>query len=349
MNLLFKSYLLIFLIVPALLACQPSSSKLPLGAEASDVEEATITAEMIAAIKSYGDAQAADGTMPRFNQPKTHACVTGEFRVNDQLPTNLQQGILQPGARYPVLARFANAKKMDDREKDFRGLAMQLRNTPGESLWGEAGRVDVVLNSYPQLFAGTPAHFLKFVEATRDGKLWRYFINPAHFYSLPIALRGQKKTDSLLNINYYSTTPYRLGADTDQAVKYSVSPCAPVTPSERNKDDKNFLKSDLQEQLQNSKACFHFNVQLQTDAETMPIENAAKLWPEELSPYQTVATIVFPPQALTSAEEVNNCENARFNPWQTTADHKPLGGINRVRMAIYAEMGEYRTHYNRTH
>jgi hypothetical protein len=37
----------------------------------------------------------------------------------------------------------------------------------------------------------------------------------------------------------------------------------------------------------------------------------------------------------------------RFNPWQSVAAHQPLGGINRSRKPIYAEIGPFRDQQNR--
>jgi hypothetical protein len=36
-----------------------------------------------------------------------------------------------------------------------------------------------------------------------------------------------------------------------------------------------------------------------------------------------------------------------FNPWQSLAEHRPIGGINRVRRAIYAETAQFRGEENR--
>ena len=330
-----------------LCACQPSTPELAPGEELVDANEANISEQMVTALKHYALSQTVQGTMPRFNQVKTHACLNGVFVVNDNLPEEFQQGLFQPGARYRVTARFANAKQMDDREKDFRGLSLKLTGTPGEALWGQAGVTDFLLNSYPQLFAATPEHFLAFIDASVEGSPWQYLISPGHWYSLPILMKGRQKINSVLEINYYSTTPYRLGASTDQAVKYSVSPCGSRPVMGFDARDQDFLSANIERHLQKQTACFRFGLQLQRGA--MPIENAAALWSERDSPFRPVATLLFANQAIFGEELFQHCENMRFNPWQTSGDHQPLGGINRVRRVVYAEMGDFRLDYNKNH
>ncbi len=344
-----KKIVLFSALMGILSACQPSTPELPLGEEKLSTSEAKITEQMVSTIKRYSKEQVVGGTMPRFNQAKTHACVNGVFAVSDNLPEEFRQGLFQPGARYPVTARFANAKQTDDREKDFRGLSLKLTGTPGESLWGPAGVTDFLLNSYPQLFAANPKHFLSFIEATADGEPWRYIVSPGHWYSLPIILKGQTKINSVLEINYYSTTPYRLGENTNQAVKYSVSPCGSRPIMGFDARDEDFLSANIERHLQQQAACFRFGLQLQRSAKTMPVENAAALWSERDSPFRPVATITFADQAIFGKELFQRCENMQFNPWQASVNHQPLGGINRVRKAVYAELGQFRVDYNIKH
>jgi len=340
------AYWFLLCLYPALLACSPADGGLQLGEERLSPKEAEITAAMIAAIEAASLQRYPTGTVQRFNQSKTLGCFDASFTVAEHLDPGLQQGIFIPGARYPVQLRFANATEEDDREKDFRGLSIKLHNITGAPLWGEAGIQDFLLNSYPALFAANPGDFLDFINATRDGKLWRYFINPAHFYSLTVVLRGREKIDNPFAIQYWSTTPYRFGADATSAVKYSVRPCESSAPAVAVARHKDFLAEAMQDQLRRGGACFDFIVQFQTDPDTMPIENAAVIWDEAESPFIKVAKIRIENDS-TSAATAGNCEAMRFNPWQSIAAHQPLGGINRTRKPIYAEIGEFREQQNR--
>ena len=340
------AYFSVLCLCPLLLACGPGDSGLQLGEERLSPNEAENTAAMIEAIKAVSLQRYPEGIVQRFNQSKTLGCFDGVFAVPQGLEPALQQGIFVAGASYPAQLRFANATSEDDRDKDFRGLSIKLHNTPGVALWGEAGQQDFLLNSYPALFAADPGDFLDFINATRNDQLWRYFANPGHFYSLGIVLKGREKIDNPFAIRYWSTTPYRHGNDTSSAVKYSVRPCSPETRTIAVEKHRDFLRDVMREQLREGDACFAFMVQFQIDPDSMPIENAAVEWDESLSPFVKLAEIHIDGES-TSAATTRNCEAMTFNPWQSLAAHQPLGGINRTRKPIYAEIGQFRDQQNR--
>ena len=102
----------------------------------------------------------------------------------------------------------------------------------------------------------------------------------------------------------------------------------------------------MQQQLQAGGACFDFLVQFQTDPDTMPIEDAAVIWDESVSPFIRVARMQINGGATTEAT-TSHCESMTFNPWQSLAEHRPLGGINRTRKPIYSEIGQFRQEQNR--
>jgi hypothetical protein len=80
---------------------------------------------------------------------------------------------------------------------------------------------------------------------------------------------------------------------------------------------------------------FEFQVQLRTSDRTMPIEDASIEWPESQSPYRTVAHLFLPRQEVELLRQQVDFQNLAFNVWHSLAAHRPLGGINRVRRAVY--------------
>jgi hypothetical protein len=40
------------------------------------------------------------------------------------------------------------------------------------------------------------------------------------------------------------------------------------------------------------------------------------------------------------------CENLAFNPWRVLPEHRPLGGLNRVRKNLYQESAGFRHEAN---
>jgi hypothetical protein len=82
-------------------------------------------------------------------------------------------------------------------------------------------------------------------------------------------------------------------------------------------------------------ACFELAVQKQVDADRMPIEDATVVWDERRSPFVPVAQIVIPVQSFESDAQMAFCENLSYTPWHALPEHRPLGGLNRIRRAVY--------------
>jgi predicted DCC family thiol-disulfide oxidoreductase YuxK len=74
------------------------------------------------------------------------------------------------------------------------------------------------------------------------------------------------------------------------------------------------------------------------------IENASSLWKEADHPFVSVAriTIVAPQENVHSEEHIAKCERLVFTPWHSLAAHQPIGGINRLRKAVYEASANYR-------
>lgn len=155
-----------------------------------------------------------------------------------------------------------------------------------------------------------------------------------------------KAPPSPLQATYWSETPYRLGPQ--QAVKYVVVPSESNTTLETvDQTSPDFLRKAMVEQLSNKKipSSFDFCIQLQTDADQMPIEDPTVAW---TSPMIKVATITIYPQTFDSDAQMQFGENLSFSPWQTLPEHSPLGGINRARKLVYATSSIMRHGANKT-
>jgi hypothetical protein len=115
------------------------------------------------------------------------------------------------------------------------------------------------------------------------------------------------------------------------------------------KNHPNGLREAVVSFFGSSAAEWELRVQLCTDLEKMPIEDASVEWPQELSPYVTVARISAQPQSTWNdacAAAVD--DGMAFSPWHGVAAHRPLGAIMRVRRAAYAFSSQFRAQYNRT-
>jgi hypothetical protein len=87
-------------------------------------------------------------------------------------------------------------------------------------------------------------------------------------------------------------------------------------------------------------------VQLQDPGAKMPIEDPTIRWSEEISPYRPVARIEIPRQQFSSDAQNQFCEQLSFAPWHGLEAHRPVGGINRARKAVYNAVSERRHAHN---
>jgi hypothetical protein len=128
----------------------------------------------------------------------------------------------------------------------------------------------------------------------------------------------------------------------------------PVTPAQRalaekalDTSDRDALRVATVGFLREQDALFEVRVQLCTDLERMPIEDASVEWSEAESPYRTVATLTLPRQdAYTEARRDYVDESLSFCVTHSLAAHRPLGGVMRARMAAYPAMSRLRGEAN---
>jgi len=100
----------------------------------------------------------------------------------------------------------------------------------------------------------------------------------------------------------------------------------------------------LQDDLSDNYACFNFSAQLWTDNDTTPIEDSTIAWP---TPFYDLATLVIYPQYVWSDGQMAFCRQMSFNPWNSVAEHEPLGIISRIRKVIYTQGAQQRHMYRK--
>lgn len=117
-----------------------------------------------------------------------------------------------------------------------------------------------------------------------------------------------------------------------------------------NTADPNYLRTGLIARLRDPNkgpVVYTFEAQVRsissiTDPAT-EIENASLDWPDEKAyPFHPLATLTIPLQEFESPEQRKKCERLVFTPWHGLQDHQPLGGINRLRRAVYEASAMFR-------
>lgn len=291
--------------------------------------------------------------VPRGQHMKGHGCVRATFDVMSDIPDTLRRGIFAEPHSFHAYIRFSNGKGRDDRQPDAHGMAIKLLGVPGEKLLDDekhATTQDFVLFDNPVFFIKDVADYVPFMKDFKNlktpgltfGKIiagLKLLFSQNYKWKL-LRVTGSKTPDSPLRISYWSTTPAKLG---DVAVKYRVTPDLAGAPPLQKVDSPDMLRLAMVTQLTGYEARFDFAVQVQTDPVTMPVEDPTVDWG---APFLKIATIRIPPQIFDTLERQAFCENLSFTPWHSLPAHRPLGGINRARKAIYRAISKQRHELN---
>ncbi len=322
--------------------------------EAVPSGEAQASARIVSLIEgAVGADRQETGSARRDAHAKAHGCVRARFRVNETLPAELRQGVFQEGRVYRSWIRYSNGagRAAKDSEGDARGMAIKLLGAPGPKLADdEKAAQDFLLIDSPVFFVRNAADYVEFSEAVAAKKPASFFMrgfNPFRwrFHELRAALAIlRKKPADPLDLRYWSATPYLLGDA--GPVKYSARPCAAAPAGKPDGKNPNFLRDAMSARLKNAGACFEFLVQLRTDPSRQPVEDPTVGWSEKTSPFRRVATIDIPAQRFETPEQEKFCENLSMSPWHAAPEHRPLGGINRVRRIVYAAVSKLRHDLN---
>ena len=308
------------------------------------------------------------GRAVRSVHAKSHALLEGELTVLDGLPPELAQGMFARPAAYPVVMRISTnpGDILDDRVSAPRGLAVKVIGVEGERLPGAEGAVtqDFVMANSSVFVAPDAKAFLgslKMLAATTDkaegGKM-----------ALSVALRGVNSALKAVGVesptvtsmggqllthplgeSFYSQAPLRHG---DYMAKVMVTPVSPNLLALKDQpldlhSNPNGLRQAAIDALTGGGGEWKVRVQLCTDLERMPIEDASKPWPEDASSYRPVARIRVPAQPAWSEARAAQADGGlAFSPWHGLAAHQPLGSVNRVRRPTYAAMSAFRAEHN---
>lgn len=108
-------------------------------------------------------------------------------------------------------------------------------------------------------------------------------------------------------------------------------------------EDPEAFRTAVAEHFHSKPAEFEFRVQLCTNLDSMPAEDASKEWPEEESAYRLVGQIFLPSQASDAPERRTYFDEAlSFQPANSLAAHRPLGQIMRARLFVYGRLSDFR-------
>ena len=296
------------------------------------------------------------GIVKRDVHAKLTGLVKAEFSVNKDIPAHFAQGVFTPGKTYQAYIRYSNGSALpnrSDKKPDGRGMAIKLLDVPGIKVLDnarEATTQDFVMQNHTAFFTSNPDTYLavmKRINGNIFDKLSLPFVLGFRGLMLASKFNGGKISNPL-QIRYNSISPYQLGVGANKlAVKFCVKPISAETdPIPQNADD-GFLRTTMQNTLNNGDVLFKFYVQPKTSP-NMSVEDYTVEWDEQQAPLHEIATIRIPKQNFQTPELDNLGENLSFNPWHTLAEHRPLGCLNRVRKIVYERISRVRRELNKT-
>lgn len=298
--------------------------------------------------------QQAKGPNLRQLHSKSHGLVSGKFTVEEDLPdSRCKVGVFATPQEYDIWVRFSNGSSpkelgvfKPDTEGDVRGMAIKIKNIEGEKVPSdEEDTQDFTLVNHHVFFLPDVEGYIdfgKFRKARESGES----LDPelAKKLAPTLAMLGEMNSKVIANplcIQYWSTTPYKLGSN---FIKFSVKPHDIETPPTSISDSPNYLCEAMVAQLTNEKkeAVFDFLVQFFVDEEKTPIENPMQEWKQADSPFIKLATITIPAQEFDNVDRKKLDESLSFTPWHTLLEHEPVGSVNLSRRKIYHEMAKAR-------
>lgn len=304
--------------------------------------------DIVTKMSSYLKNNYTKGTFERDAHPKTLGLVKGEFTVYNNIPKELKHGVFSSKATYHTFIRFSNAshKIQSDIKKDIRGLSLKLIDVPEENRFNESqekNTQDFLLMSHPTMPFGTLKKFRDAIVNTVESKWYQKLVWALTYFKLLKNIASAKKAhESITNINYWSTTPYKLG--NNSIVKYKVTPKIHEHISFEKDTSNNKLINRLKKQLNNQEVAFDFCVQLYKNEKNTPLDDMGKIWDENLNPFIKIATLLIPKQEVNPNEELN--KKITFSPANSLLAHEPIGEMNLGRIAIYKSLSEIRKKYN---
>jgi hypothetical protein len=303
------------------------------------------------------------GRAVRTAHGKTYGLLKATVTVGDNLGFHAH-GIFARPTVYDAVVRYSNGlghQRPDHQLGAACGMGIKLFGVPGRSLLADepdTGTFDLNLINNDVFFANTAYDYMVIEELfaelpeglanparrktwmaeflTRrgtltdpDGWLWDELFAMLSFTTVP--------RRNLLSYTYNSMGAFRYG---DHIAKIRTVPTAESLAALTHQivdvraDNEAFRRTLVAEAAERDHS-FELQVQLNTDLARMPVDNTSVKWPEELSPWVTVARVDLPGQDIGGEDNVAAADATSITPWRSREEHRPIGEIQRVRQEVY--------------
>lgn len=332
-------------------------------------DEVEIFSDIVGTLRRIMQTTSADeGRAIRAVHAKSHGIVRGELAVLEGLDPVMRQGLFSEPRVYPVLLRFSTnpGNLLDDGVSVPRGLGLKIVGIEGERLAGteDDRSQDFVMADTPAFVAPDARAFLekltrlaartdrpqvmtKVASAALRGV--EALIEALGADSATLKALSGRRDMHVLAASFYTQVPILFGP---YVAKVRLSPVGPELASLQGEEIEvrgrpDALREAVADFFESQTGTFDLSAQLLTNRDTMPIEDAAVVWPEAESPYRTLARITVPPQPVWDAARAEGAdESLSFSPWHGLAAHRPLGSVMRSRRPAYEMSASFRASRN---
>jgi hypothetical protein len=299
---------------------------------------------------------------------KSHGLLRGELKVQDHLPEALRQGLFRSAGSYAAIIRFSTnpGDILADSVSAPRGMAVKVVGVQGMEMvpsHREGVTQDFVFVNDKAFGSPDAAGFLKQLKLLEknadDSEAFKKLVSAAaRGINAALGVIGQESgtlkqlghpETHILGETFASVAAIRYG---DYIAKVCFTPASENLKALKDKSvDVNghysALRDAIVEFFKTETAQWDVGIQLCTDLKTMPVEDASVQWPEDESPYRTVARLTVGPQdAYSPQRRVYVDELLSFDPWHALAAHRPLGNVMRARRKSYEASSRFRHEMN---
>ncbi|KAK0125851.1 hypothetical protein ONS95_007482 [Cadophora gregata] len=286
---------------------------------------------------------------------KTQGCVMGKFKVKDNLPPHLAQGMFAKGGEYGMIMRYSSLtpKLVPDNIPAPRGIGIKVFGVAGEKIWGDDKQTqDFTFNNYPVLELRDPKTTNEIADSLERN--W----NQLDKFGEELGKREDKELACLpgtlprqwmVAMPEYSQSAYRYG---DYVAKFGVFPLGEEQKNiekETISEDApvNAISQHTREFHLKHKVTYTFCAQLLQNLKDQPVDDIGIEWPTAKYPFEEIATLEFEPQDSWLPEfRVWWDDRITLNGWHGLKAHQPLGSTNRMRRVVYAESRKLRLRVN---
>ncbi|MGN5955701.1 catalase family protein [Sphingobacterium lactis] len=304
-----------------------------------------------------------------------YAVLKAEVEILNNLPEELSQGIYANPGNYEAVVRFSNGSSRvlpDKLSGNAQGFALKIFGIQGPKLAPaeeSSTNVDFNLINNPVFFCNSAEHyvfisklFLKLTDFFEKGALGKLEFaalwvteNKKAFPNFEALkeLGALKTFEKIPSINSFLYEFYSMGAvrHGEYIAKVRIVPTDLTKNAIVDKqidiesEDWPYRKGIIKE-ISKQDLTFELQIQLCNDLKKMPINDLTEEWPQELSPFRTVAKIKIPKQEVPHDGNFEVMENLSFTPFRTLEENSPIGNLQRTRQSAYVTSSSTRHDLN---